>query len=178
MKIKLLKLKIIKSIENLFNPNQPKWVYLCIFSLFLVGIASHLIAGSANGQNEIIPEEKFETADTYIPNGYVLVPLEVSNANVLSTLMGQFTFVDIYSLSDLSDKPRKLIAQNLRLVKAPHDENLFAVLVGENQIDLIHKLSNPVFVVIKNPKNKRVESIPKTEQIDNISKKTRITYGN
>jgi hypothetical protein len=172
----LLQLKKIKSIlEKMFDPSKPKWIYICIFFLIFSGIITSFLS-KKNTHLEQAPIIDTEiSTDTYIPEGYALVPLEITNALTISSLMGKFTFVDIYT-TGLDYQKKKIIAQNLRMVKAPNDDNQFAVLINETEHELIHNLSEPVFVVIKNRNNKKSEiKINKEQPLKN--RKSRVSYG-
>lgn len=169
--------KIKSLFEGAFDPAKPKWVYLCIIALIITGVFSAYLQGKQNKVGEPVSLELEESADTYIPNGYVLVPLDISNGLSISNLMGRYTFVDIYTTNSLDERQKKIIAQNLRMLKAPHDDNQFAVLVGENEYKLIHDLSEPVFIVIKNPNTKKHELISK-EKDKKAIRTSRISYGN
>jgi hypothetical protein len=162
--------------EKLFDPSRPKWIY---FSIVLFAIAGIFTANfPRSGTDKISSETDFvNSTDTYIPNGYVLVPLEISNAIAVSSLMGQYTFVDIYTTSGTDGSPQKIIAQGLRMIRAPHNDEQFAVLVAESEHELIQHLSEQVFVVIKNPKSKQNEMVIKETKPSIRTPKTRITYG-
>lgn len=169
--------KIKTTFENLFDPSQPRWIYVCICLLFITGLFFNLLQEKKSKITNPSNTEVEESTDTYIPDGYALVPLEIINALTISNLMGRYTFVDVYNSSELSSRPKKIIAQNLRMLKSPHDDSQFAVLVKESEHNLIHSLSEPVFIVIKNPNSKNNETIINEEEKIEKSKKSRISYG-
>lgn len=77
--------------------------------------------------------------DTYIPKGFVLVPIEVRNYEALDSVLGKFALVDLYQ-GGSSDSPRQhLVGRNVRLLRAPQNPSHFAVLVQESDVaGLIH----------------------------------------
>lgn len=89
-------------------------------------------------------------ADTIIPAGYVLVPIELLNFEALSSLVGSYAIVDLFAPnSDPTQRPRK-IGSDLRLLRAPLNPNQFAVLVPENESELIVSQATPLIAVIQN----------------------------
>ncbi|MGE3974479.1 MAG: hypothetical protein AB7F59_08140 [Bdellovibrionales bacterium] len=91
------------------------------------------------------------TADTYIPNGFVLVPIEIQNIEGLDSILGQFGVVDLFLPSVDGQGRGKLIARRLKILRAPLNPSHFAILAPENQAPEIVKYSGPFFVVIQNP---------------------------
>jgi hypothetical protein len=175
---RLINWKGIKTaFEKLFDPSRPRWIYVCICFLLITGLFFNLLQEKKSNLATQSNAETEESTDTYIPDGYALVPLEIVNALTVSNLMGRYTFVDIYNSSELNSRPKKIIAQNLRMLKSPHDDSQFAVLVRESEHDLIHNLSEPVFIVIKNPNSKNNETIISEKETVTKSKKSRISYG-
>lgn len=94
------------------------------------------------------------SADTYIPEGHVLVPIEVTNAAGIQSLIGEIGgTVDLFSTSQ-DNRKGKLIGKRLRLLRAPLDPEQFAVLVHEDSAKDILAYSGAYYVVIHNPKAK------------------------
>lgn len=97
------------------------------------------------------------TVDTLIPAGYVLIPIELANAEPLSSMVGATAVVDLYSSSmDMKQKGRK-IGSRLKLVRAPKNPQLYAVLVKESQSDRVLAQPGPYFAVIQNHKQEGSE---------------------
>lgn len=163
---------IQRKTTDFFNPNNPKWSLCIIASIGLISLLSGFVfQNKAENNNPAI-----ETTDTYIPKGFVLVPVELVNAHSVSSLMGSFTIVDIYESNDFSDKKGKIITEHVRMIRAPLDNSQFAVLIDENDHDTIQRLSNPAFAVIKNP-NQVKNEIKKPETKPSGKSKIRIVYG-
>jgi hypothetical protein len=164
--------------DRFFDPSKPKWIYLSVAIIIAGGILS-AYHQEKNEKSDAFNDINAESStDTYIPNGYVLVPIDISNGIAVSNLMGQYTFVDVYASHGFEEQPKKIIAQNLRMLKAPHSDEQFAVLVKEIEHNLIHQLSEPVFIVIKNPNTKQIETVVQEKKKQIQLNKSRITYGN
>lgn len=89
-------------------------------------------------------------ADTVIPAGYVLVPIELLNFEALSSLVGSYAIVDLFAPnSDPNQRARK-IGSDLRLLRAPLNPQQFAVLVPESESDLVVSQATPLIAVIQN----------------------------
>ena len=110
--------------------------------------------------------ETFDSPDTVIPKGFVLVPVELQNAESLSAMVDQFAVVDLYvpgtesqSFEGASRRGRggdlkagRRIGYHLKLLRAPLNPKTFAVLVPESQAPAIVSTSGALFAVIQNPK--------------------------
>ncbi len=167
------------SLSEFLDPKKPKWVLLLLGILLILKLANTL-SDKNNSQNNSLDHsnESIETTDTFIPKGYVLVPIELTNSTGINSLMGPFTLVDIYASSENGERKGKLLAQNLRMIKAPNDDGQFAVLVNENEQTLIEKLYDPIFAVIRNPNFKLPSKI--IEQPKHVQKSMphqRISFG-
>ncbi len=105
------------------------------------------------------------SADTYIPEGFVLVPIELQNADSLSSLIGEFALVDLFR------GPRShRVGKRLKLLRAPLNPNQFAVLVPEEQVSELLQTPGPFWAAIQNPQLKKSTEIGKRHQ------KSRIEY--
>lgn len=94
--------------------------------------------------------ENFEV-DTMIPAGYLLIPLQLSNAESLASLSGPFSIVDLYAASEKGRKSFK-IATAVKLLRAPLNPEQFAVLLREEESSSILSMEGPFFAALKNPK--------------------------
>lgn len=113
--------------------------------------------------------ESVEEAATYIPDGYVLVPIEVANYESLDSILGRFGIVDLFVGSeDPRIKPRKL-AEHVKILRAPLNPSHFAVLVPDYESQKIVAYSGALTVVVQNPK----KSGPTIVKPDNTRPKIR-----
>jgi hypothetical protein len=91
--------------------------------------------------------------DTYIPNGFVLLPIEIQNQASLESILGQYGVVDLYSPGDASP-----VAKSVKIVRSPKNPEQFSILVPEGQSGPLVKASTrPFFVIIQNPESKNAQ---------------------
>jgi len=111
-------------------------------------------------QAQVTTENESEFGiDTQIPAGFVLVPIQIQNTDALAGLMDHFAIVDLYAAEQpaLNDGKRmgshrgsQRIGRHLRLLRAPLNPNVFAVLVPEAQAQNVLSVNGPVQAVLKN----------------------------
>ncbi|WP_413558683.1 hypothetical protein [Bdellovibrio sp. HCB209] len=93
-----------------------------------------------------------ESVDTFIPQGLVLIPLELSNSESLASIIGNMGgVVDLYLTSQEGRKGGYLVASRVKLVRAPRNPDQFAVLVKESEGQKILKQNGPFVAVVQNP---------------------------
>lgn len=112
-------------------------------------------------------EEHPDSADTYIPAGYVLVPIELQNSESLSSLIGSYAVVDLFVGGPGTKHQR--VAQRLKLLRAPLNPQQFAVLVPEAQVNSLLAASGPYWAVIQNPSERKSSQISE-------KKKSKVEY--
>lgn len=95
------------------------------------------------------------SADTYIPAGFVLIPIQVQNHEALNGILGSYGLVDLYTTKNQIEKPTRKVAKHIKILRAPLDPNQFAVLAPENLASLILEHSTPFYVVVQNPKEEK-----------------------
>lgn len=95
------------------------------------------------------PEQISKTADTLIPLGHVLIPIDILNSENLDSLLGNHGVVDLY----FHQKHKNiLVARRLKILRAPLNPNHYAVLVKESKAQQILKYTGPFIVSLQNPK--------------------------
>ena len=139
--------------DILFNPERPTWM---LIALGLIGL-SLMITQGRDSSKKLELETPPPTLDTYIPAGFVLVTLQLTNSESIDSMIGPYSLVDLYAttINDGTSPQRKEspIATRLRLIRAPNNPSLFGVLVSEDQPNDIRLLADPVFAVIQGPKD-------------------------
>jgi hypothetical protein len=97
------------------------------------------------------------SVDTYIPHGMTLVPIEIQNIESLKNILGNYGVVDLYIPSlDPKIAPKK-VASHVKILRAPLNPDVFAVLVREQDAPRIASQSAAFFVTIQNPKNQKAQ---------------------
>lgn len=128
-----------------------------VISLFFVLLSSNSSKATDHGNSS--EHESAESADTVIPNGYVLVPIEIQNIESLASLIGSFGVIDLFTTAHPGQKSGLRVGRRLKLLRAPLNPQQFAVLVPENEASLILQASGPFFAVIQNPADRRQSEI-------------------
>lgn len=106
-------------------------------------------------------------ADTYIPAGFVLIPLEIVNIESIKGLIGNYGVVDLFRISEDKQEPR-LIARHVKLIRAPLDPDHFAVLVSENETSPILTGMGPIMAVIQNPQAESTQVFKSHKKISRV----------
>lgn len=88
-------------------------------------------------------------ADTFIPAGFVLVPIKLENNQAVSGLVDQFAIVDVYAVS-ATTQSNELVAEKVKMLRAPLDPNQFAVLLKDDKAREILQLNGRFSVVLQN----------------------------
>lgn len=114
---------------------------------------------------EIKSQGEDSSADTYIPEGFVLVPIELQNAESLSSLIGNYAVVDLFRGPN-----SQRVGKRLKLLRAPLNPQQFAVLVPEGQVSTLLQSPGAFWAAIQNPQQS------KASEIAARSKKSRIEY--
>jgi len=95
------------------------------------------------------------SVDTYIPKGFVLIPLQLANAEALSSLVGDVGgIVDLYLASRTGQSAKLKVGSKLKLLRAPLNPQQYAVLVKESESSQILSLPGPFIAVVQNPAEK------------------------
>lgn len=134
----------MKKLSQISISQQNK---LLLFSFFiLIGVYSTYLYLT---QEKISLEKEKIYADTLIPKGYVLVPIELENIGTISALIDQFGVIDLYTGSPQSQGTKK-IASRVKVLRAPLNPNQYAVLVTEVISTQIMSSAGPYWGVIQN----------------------------
>lgn len=118
---------------------------------------------SLSGSSQTPPPEAHIGApagvDTFIPKGFVLVPIEVSNYEALDSILGKFGVVDLYQPGGEGKRKAELVARNVRLLRAPQNPSLFAILIREPDTDRILRYGGTFQVILKRPEKVGTEIV-------------------
>jgi hypothetical protein len=120
-----------------------------IFALAFIVMAI-LIALTSVGQ-KIETQAAPESADTVIPAGFVLVPIQLENQESVSSLMGEYGIVNLFLSARVTGHSKIKVGQHLRLLRAPLNPDQYAVLVPEDEAGKILEAQGPFFAVLQNP---------------------------
>lgn len=149
-----------------FIGNRTNQLLMGALGVILI-LAFFLTPKEAEEQTVAAPAE----ADTYIPAGHVLIPLEISNIESIKGILGSHGVVDLFRASEDGTHEPRLVAKHVKLIRAPLDREHFAVLVLESEASPILKGLGPIIAVIQNPKAQS------TEVFRNAQRTSRVIVG-
>ena len=134
---------------------QPRFQTLvAALSLMFIVILYVELSAKPTAQNP-------ESVDTYIPAGFVLVPIELQNADSLSSMIGDFAVVDLFT--GLDGQQRR-VGRSLKLIRAPLNPDRLAVFVPDDQVASLLKIPGPYWAALQNPNNRESASIQKDKK--------------
>jgi hypothetical protein len=90
--------------------------------------------------------------DTFIPNGFQLVPISIANKDEVSALVDRYALVDLYGQSTHGGRGTNL-AQSVRLIRSPRNPEVFGVLIEQNLAEPLLAYGGDIVVALRNPKN-------------------------
>jgi len=94
-----------------------------------------------------VADESMHSPDTFIPAGFVLVPIEIQNLQNVDSMIGNYGIVDIYN-----GKKNEPILRSARIIRSPLDPGQFAVMVSDRDAPvLIAETHEPLRIVLQNP---------------------------
>ncbi len=144
----------MKNIERYLKSwwSQPLSKYLLI-GLLAMALLSILISSvdSKPTNEDSLSEKTVQTADTFIPAGFVLVPIDLVNYEPVSGLIGDFALVDLFTAKGSLQKGGEKIGSRLKMIRAPLNPQQFAVLVPEDETHKILQAEGPFFATVLNP---------------------------
>lgn len=149
--------------KNMFLEKVKSWsrdaknrtFLLALILMSLLLFATQWLSKTETPQAPELPE----SADTYIPAGFVLVPIELQNADALSSLISSYALVDLFTGAPGTRSQR--VGKRLKLLRAPLNPQQFAVLVPENDVSLLLSTSGAYWAAIQNPNEKASSAVTK-----------------
>lgn len=126
---------------QLSTQNKILLISFAVFTLL------YLIMNFRNNSKSQDHDKKFVSADTLIPRGQVLVPINLANIQALAGLIDQYGLIDLYSGEQ---NQSRLIANRIKILRAPLNPNQYAVLVSEELSEKIMRSHGPFWAVIQN----------------------------
>lgn len=111
------------------------------------------------------PQENSRTpqVDTFIPKGFVLVPIEVQNYEALDSILGQFGVVDLFQAMGPENPQQRLVARAVRILRAPQNPSHFAILVEEHDVPGVLKHGGLFTVIVRRPDQSGTEFVKEGE---------------
>jgi hypothetical protein len=88
--------------------------------------------------------------DTYIPQGYVLVPITVQNSESVDSMFGSYGMVDLYALNENGRAQNHPLLRSVKMLRAPRNPQLFGILVPEEGAAHVMRAGSAFAVVVLN----------------------------
>ncbi|UOF00961.1 hypothetical protein [Bdellovibrio reynosensis] len=152
---------------------------LLVIAFIVMGIASWIASSNQTPENQV--ETTFHnqptprSVDTYIPKGLALITIDIANAEGLSSLIGdQGGVVDLYLATTEKQKGGLKVAEKVKLMRAPLNPDLFAVLIKASEGPKLLSYQGPFIAVVQNP-NEKGSLLPATVS---AKSKIRVDYQN
>lgn len=150
----------IRSVQTKYGSKPFVWIAAVVIAGFL---AFYLDMRSTPASQAPQPED-VESAATFIPAGFVLVPIEVANYESLDSILGKHGIVDLY-LPISADRKRPVkVAERVRILRAPLNPGHFAVLVSEAESPRLVTTSEPFTVVVQPLKGSGTKFVEPNDQ--------------
>ncbi|GIL18513.1 MAG: hypothetical protein BroJett040_22640 [Oligoflexia bacterium] len=156
-----------KQMMDLLKDPTQKWLLIILVAvLFIFGV------GQLTNSQSTTPtiQAETESADTHIPHGFVLVPIELQNADALNGIMNGHGVVDLYSQPMPGQKRGDRVGRRLRIIQAPLNPRQYAVLVPEQEAQIVVGAMGPLIAVIQN------KDLRQSGEIANHKKINRVQY--
>ena len=135
------------------NRAREAWVWCAALALSGAAALAWDRANSASAHGSGVGEASEEAAtDTFIPAGFVLVPIQVSNYESLDSILGRQGVVDLFLPAPHGRGPARRVAERVRILRSPKDPSHFAVLAPESQSRHLVTVDGAFFVAVQNPK--------------------------
>lgn len=128
------------------------------FALILLTLIGLLILSTGKSESKPAAEVDIES-DALIPEGSVLVPLDLQNRDALNDLVGAFATVDLFTVSEDGQKKGTKVAKRVKLIRSPQNPTQFSALVPEDQASLLFANPGPLFAVIQSRQTKKSSSV-------------------
>jgi hypothetical protein len=165
-------MKILKDMNFLkkFGFKEDKTLLYAFIALGVVALLMEVLSSPSHKETEPVASESFDV-DTMIPAGYILIPIQLSNAESLASLTGQFAVVDLYAVGEKGRKGFK-VASAVKLLRAPLNPQQFAVLIREQESSKLVTMEGPFFAALKSRSDRSRSGLEKAQKNNLI-----ISYG-
>ncbi len=160
---KLLNFRLVRQLSRKTRINDTnRSRQSMILVVLVIGLAAFI--WEQNHQSKaLVASEPMKSVDTFIPAGFVLVPIQLSNAEALDSIIGARGVVDLF-VPDLKHPGHsKKVAEHIKIIRAPLNPSQFAVLVNEQQSPSLVHYDGAYFAIVQNPDatGTQLETTPK-----------------
>ena len=128
------------------------WSLLILAVLFFSSASSYL--KPLFFKKQPIETEKL-SLDQLVPKGFVLMPIEIRNAEDIRSLIGAYGVVDLYAYSKKTGLPDRKVADYIKVIPVNTESAGLTALIPEKSALNLFEYSESFYAVIQNPKNTR-----------------------
>lgn len=144
----------------IFKAFQKDWRMLSLASLLSFGFVAMIHTCDR------APEPAAsDSVDTLIPAGFVIIPIDVQNYESLDSLLGKYGVGDLFKGDG---KNGRLVARNIRILRAPKNPSHFAVLAPEAEASSILSSEGNFYVALKGPHQGGTQIVNRTNHTRRI----------
>lgn len=161
-----VKLKGVPLSESLKSLQKNKYFFWGLLALMsTLQLLSYGFSSSPPDENSVTQTQDGPMRlDTFVPLGFQLIPIKIYNHEELSSLIQDFAIVDLYAQGT-----GVAAATSVRLIRAPNNPNVFAVLVEQDQAQKILSQTEDFYVSLKNPKQQaKAKKIKRTLILEDL----------
>lgn len=157
-----------------FFLKRSKW--LLYSGAFLFSLFSFFLTQKKPSSKSPSPlfSQRQESLDTFIPRGFVLIPIEIENQNALENTLGEYGVVDLYASSHSDPSQFQLIVKNIQILRSSYPPYEFAVMSPEEKAKFILQFNGAFKVTIKNPQKTGTYFEAAVKKHQNIGNKRKI----
>jgi hypothetical protein len=138
--------------QNIFDWLKARKELSLFCAIALLSLLGFFISGSSSPAEAAVKKD-LESFDTFIPEGFSLLPLEVANYETLDSLLGPFGVVDLFTVPQNPEEKSRRIAYRVKILRAPRNPSHFAVLIPFEMVGNILRYPGPFMVSVQNPKS-------------------------
>ena len=87
------------------------------------------------------------------------MPIEISNGQDITAIIGSYGVVDLYAYSKITGLPETLAASALKILPPSTEEGAFTALVPEKSAIHLFNYTEAFYAVIQNPLKNRIKNL-------------------
>jgi hypothetical protein len=144
--------KLITEFQVWLRSPQNKILSMAFFTmlglLFIFSGQKDEADPAATNANQV---QNLASLDKLIPDGFVLLPIEITNKTALSALVGEYGVVDLMTVRTPINPHTKKVAQGVKILRSPQDPEQFSILLKAELVQKFLKYDGPYFALVANP---------------------------
>ena len=127
----------------------------------LIMMSLLLLTISLQYSQNLFKKEVSLSLDQMIPEGFVLIPIEIHNSIDVLPLIGSYGVVDLYSYSPTKNIPEDIVALSLKIIPPLKEDSRFSAIIPEKSVSQLFQYRGPFYAVIQNPRKRGSQIIKK-----------------